>query len=123
MRKKLLFILSTIYFLFPNTTLAAVTNSPAECSDFGINTALGCLPLTDINNFTATILRIGLGLGGGIAMLLIIYSGFIMTTSTGDPKRLQAGKELLGAAIGGIMLLIFAVFILRLLGVSILGVF
>ncbi|MBI1863678.1 hypothetical protein HYS03_00480, partial [Candidatus Woesebacteria bacterium] len=65
---------------------------------------------------------ISLGLGGGIATLLIIYAGFIMTTSTGDPKRLQAGKELLGAAIGGLMLLIFAVFVLRLLGVNILGV-
>ncbi|QQG47634.1 MAG: hypothetical protein HY044_00930 [Candidatus Woesebacteria bacterium] len=122
MKTKLLFLLPTFSLLFPRIALAAVANSPTDCQDFGINTALGCIPLTNINSFTGTFLRISLGLGGGIATLLIIYAGFIMTTSTGDPKRLQAGKELLGAAIGGLMLLIFAVFVLRLLGVNILGV-
>ncbi len=48
-------------------------------------------------------------------------AGFQITTSSGDPKRLQAGKELLTSAIAGLLLLILSAFILRLIGVDILG--
>jgi hypothetical protein len=53
------------------------------------------------------------GFGGGIAFILMVYAGFMIMTSSGDPKRLTAGKELLTAAIA----------ILRLIGVELLGVF
>ena len=42
-------------------------------------------------------------------------------TATGDPKRIQAGQELLTSAIGGLILLIFSVFILKFIGVDVLG--
>ena len=45
----------------------------------------------------------------------------MIITSTGDPIKLQAGRELLTAAIAGLLLLIFAVYILKLIGVEILG--
>jgi hypothetical protein len=46
----------------------------------------------------------------------------MISTSAGDPKKLQAGKELLTAAISGLLLLIFSVFILRIIGVEILNI-
>jgi hypothetical protein len=61
------------------------------------------------------------GIGGGIAFLLIIYGGFLVMTSTGDPKRLQAGQELLTSAIGGLILLILSMFILNVIGINVLG--
>lgn len=87
-----------------------------------INTAIGCIPFDDPTKLTGFILRWAIGIAGGIAFLLIIYAGFLITTSQGDPKRLQAGRELLTSAIGGLMLLIFSVFILRVIGVDILQI-
>ncbi len=63
-----------------------------------------------------------MGIAGGAAFLLIVVAGFQIITSSGDPKRLQAGKELLTAAIAGLVLLIFSLFILRLIGVDVLGI-
>ena len=68
-------------------------------------------------------MRWAIGIAGGIAFILIIVSGFMISTSSGDPKRLQAGRELLTAAITGLLLVIFSAFILRLLGVDLLGIF
>ncbi len=84
-------------------------------------TAIGCIPIQDKNAFAAFILRWGIGIGGGIAFLLILLSGFQIITSAGDPKKLQAGKELLTAALTGLLLLILSVFILRIIGIDILG--
>lgn len=44
-------------------------------------------------------------------------------TSSGDPNKLKAGQELLTAAISGIIMLIFSVFILKVIGVDILKIF
>ncbi len=87
-----------------------------------IYTALGCL---DVYNFTATssfLTKLGLGIGGGLSLLLMGIAGILISTSAGNPQRLQAGQELLTAAIAGLMLVIFSAFILRVLGVEVLGI-
>ena len=88
----------------------------------GINTAIGCIPITDPNLFIGFILRWAIGIGGGIAFLLIVYSAFMIMTSQGNPERLKAGQELLTSAIAGLIMLIFSVFILELIGVKILQI-
>jgi hypothetical protein len=94
----------------------------ALCFDYAsIDTAIGCIPVANTDAFIGFLLRWGIGIAGGIAFLLILFAGFQITTSGGDPKKLQAGKELLTSAIAGLLLLIFSVFILRLVGVDILG--
>jgi hypothetical protein len=87
----------------------------------GINTAIGCIPINDTNAFIGFILRWAIGIGGGIAFLLVLYAGFMIMSSSGDPERLKAGQELLTSAIAGLIMLIFSVFILRVIGVDILG--
>jgi hypothetical protein len=92
--------------------------------DSGINTAIGCIPVLNNDNgttFMAFILRWAVGVGGGIAFLLILYAGFMIMTSAGNPERLKAGQELLTSAISGLILLIFSVFILKFIGIDILG--
>jgi hypothetical protein len=90
-------------------------------------TAIGCLKtLLDGSNpnFTelATLfLTIGIGVGGGIALILIFYAGFLIMTSSGNPEKLKAGKELMGAAITGISMILLSGFILRFVGIEILG--
>ena len=87
----------------------------------GINTAVGCIPIENTNAFLGFILSWAIGIGGGIAFLLIVVAGFQVTTSSGNPERLQAGKELMTSAIAGLIMLIFSVFILKVIGVDILG--
>lgn len=84
-----------------------------------LNTAIGCIPLFDQSGMASFLLRWGIGVGAGIAFLFIVYSGFLITTSAGNPQRLQAGKELLMAALSGLLLLIFSATILRIIGVDI----
>ncbi|MCS7092565.1 MAG: hypothetical protein NZM26_04405 [Patescibacteria group bacterium] len=92
----------------------------------GIVTAIGCISLSASNplvDIVSLFLRFGGGIAGGIGIILIIYSGYMIMTSSGDPKKVQAGKELLGAAVSGVIMLIFAVFILRLIGSDTLRIF
>ena len=73
--------------------------------------------------FANFLLKWAIGIGGGIAFLLILYAAFMIMTSQGNPERLKAGQELLTSAISGVLLLVFSVFILNFLGVNILGIF
>jgi hypothetical protein len=102
----------------------SVTNlsNPELCGPSDIDTAIGCIPVGDLNALATFILRWGAGIGGGVAFVLIIYATILIITSTGNPHKLQAGKELLSAAIAGLLLLIFSVFVLRLIGVDILRI-
>lgn len=86
----------------------------------GAWTAIGCIP-TNPTAFIAKILTFGIGIGGGIAFILILFGGFQILTSAGNPEHLNAGRELIGSAISGLLLIIFSVFLLKLIGVDILG--
>lgn len=88
----------------------------------GAWTAIGCLGGESPNDFVASLLKIGTGLGGGIAFLLILFSGFQRIMSAGNPEKLHEAKELMTAAISGLLLIIFSVFLLRLIGVDILQI-
>lgn len=87
----------------------------------GISTALGCI-VVEGTDFVTTLLNFGIGIAGGIAMLLIIFGGFQILTSAGNPERLNGGKELISSAITGLLMIIFSVFLLRVIGVDILGI-
>lgn len=86
----------------------------------GLNTAIGCIPIGDTQSLLIFILRWAIGVGGGISLLLIIIASFMTITSSGNPERVQAGKELLTSAIAGLIMLIFSFFILKVIGVDLL---
>jgi hypothetical protein len=122
----------SLLFIFLSTTLlfiGLITPSSANaqvgeggCGSEEVYTAIGCVPVGDEQPFTEFILGWGVGIAGGIALILIVVAGIMFTTSGGDPKRMQAAKELLTAAIGGLLLLLFGVFILEFIGVDILNI-
>jgi len=88
-----------------------------------IHTAIGCIPFESTTALVAFFLRWGFGVGGGIALLMILYAGFQIITSAGDPKRLQTGQELITSAVAGLIMMVFSIFLLRMVGVNILGLF
>jgi hypothetical protein len=94
----------------------------AGCGDDAINTAIGCIPVKDTAQFISFIFRWGIGIGGGVAFLLILYGGFLVMTSQGDPKRAAGGQETITSAVMGLIMLIFSVFILRVIGVDVLQI-
>ncbi len=87
----------------------------------GINTALGCVPV-ETRAFTMWLLSIMFGVGGGIAFLLMVFGFVVIMTSNGDPKKVQGGKETVTSAITGLLVIIFAVFLLRLIAYDILRI-
>lgn len=112
--------------LNPGQANLPISNDSVQCSTStvqnGINTAIGCIPFGDQNALIGFFLKWGIGIGGGIAFLLILAAGFQIMTSRGDPKRLQAGQELMTSAIAGLLLLIFSVVILRIIGFDIFNI-
>lgn len=99
-------------------------NSPAGgCQSDEINTALGCIS-TDVESggFINTLLQLAIGLGGMIALLLILGGVFIITTSAGIPDKLNQGKELITSAISGLLFIILSVVLLNLIGIKILAI-
>lgn len=91
-------------------------------SQNGMWTGLGCLPL-DLNTLiTSFVLTTGIGLGGGFALLCIIYAAFMMQSSQGNPEKLKKAQEMITSCIMGLMLIIFSVFIMRIIGVNIIRI-
>lgn len=87
----------------------------------GIYTAVGCIG-ADSESIVTSLVRIGLGIAGGIALLMILAGAFLFTTSQGDPKQASQAKELITSAIMGLLFVIFSVTILQFIGVTILQI-
>lgn len=78
--------------------------------------------MQDLTNKINDILKYAMGIGGLIAFILIVIGGLQIILSAGNPDRVKAGKEMITSAIAGLLLIIFAVFILRLIGYDILKI-
>ena len=116
-----LFLFLTLIGTSIKPALAQLETGPCAGKTNTIESAIGCIPVGDTNSFMGWILGWAVGVGGGIAFLLIVYASFMVMTSQGVPDRLKAGQELLTSAISGLIMLIFSVFILKFIGVDILG--
>ncbi len=90
-------------------------------SDGGYWTGIGCMK-TDIAGFAGSVVSVGMGVGGAATFLCIIYAAFVLQTSRGNPEKIKKAQENLRACITGLLLIIFSIFILRLIGVTILQI-
>lgn len=84
-------------------------------------TAVGCID-NSAQGIVGKLIGTGIGIAGGIALLMIIASGFELTISQGEPKRVSDAKERLTSAIIGLLFIIFSVTILQFIGVTILQI-
>jgi len=94
-----------------------ITNG--ECAYYA--SAIGDIP-TDADAIVNTIFTIILGISGGVAMILIVISGYTLLFSQGDPEKLKGARETLTSAIVGLLFIIFSTAILEFIGVNILHI-
>ena len=111
------------YKYLGSSTKANELNGCLSCSSQnGIWTGMGCLSLDIKTLITSFVLTTGVGIGGGFALLCIIYAAFMMQSSQGNPEKLKKAQEMITSCIMGLMLIIFSVFIMKLIGVNILRI-
>jgi hypothetical protein len=87
----------------------------------GIWTAVGCIH-AEPQSIVREVMKIGLSIAGGVAIIMILAAGFLLSTSQGDPKRTTEGRELLTSAVIGLLFIIFSVTILQFIGVEVLQI-
>jgi hypothetical protein len=102
----------------PPPPMCAAWNSN-ECTQ--VNTALGLIG-TDPKEFIAKLFAVLLSISGGIALLMIIYSGYQLMISRGNPELVKAARERITSAIVGLLFMIFSLVILQIIGVDILHI-
>lgn len=89
--------------------------------DKGIKTAIGCIP-TEPTALIQGFLKFATGIGGAIALLLMIAGSFQMIASAGNPETVKKGQEQFTNAIIGLLFIIFSVLLLKVIGVDILQI-
>ncbi|SRR3989339_1839195 len=98
-------------------------NSCLQCAnEGGVWSGIGCVKTNFKSFIEETVFGIGVGLAGGFSLLCIIYAAFMMQSSEGNPEKLKKAQEMITSCIMGLMLIIFSVFILRLIGVNLLKI-
>lgn len=87
----------------------------------GVWTALGCVYGKDLKTFIeVNVFGLGIGIAGIMAFLCIVYAAFRIQISEGNPEKVKKAQEMVTSCVMGLLLIIFSVFILRLIGVDIL---
>jgi len=66
-------------------------------------------------------LSLGIGSAGGAAFLMMVFGAYRLIFAGGNPESIQEGRSVMTAAIAGLIVVILAVFLLDLIGISILG--
>ncbi|MBI3103506.1 hypothetical protein HYZ05_01040 [Candidatus Daviesbacteria bacterium] len=104
----------------PPTTAGGTPCDTADPKNPGIQTAIGCIHTSPVG-FIKDFLKFILGISGGLAFLMMLLGAFQMVTSAGNPETLQTGRDRFQSAIIGLLFVIFAVLLLQIIGVGILG--
>lgn len=108
----------------PNDSKCAIAK-PESCgknaNDPGIKTAIGCIH-TNPSELTKDLMTFIIGIGGGLAFLMMLFGAFQMLTSAGNPETLAAGRSRLTSAVIGLLFVIFAVLLMQIIGFDILKI-
>jgi len=70
-------------------------------------------PLSNLTDTFGRIISILIPVGGIVLFVMLIIGGFYFITSNGDPRKVEGAKATITYAIGGIVLLALAFFIIQ----------
>lgn len=91
-------------YIFFTFTFLLLPSSVFAASCPGYETDFGCLPQDNPAQFGAALYNIGLGFIGAVALLFIVYGGYLILTSQGNIEQLNKGKSYIFYSIVGIIL-------------------
>jgi hypothetical protein len=103
------------------TCLYPTPNQYPNPADKKYYTMFGCVD-TNAGFFVQKTLNIVFGIAGGLTFLSVIYGSVVVLTSKGEPLNIQNGKEIITSSLIGLLLIIFSVFLLKVVGVDILKI-
>lgn len=107
------------------SNLSADSEALAACtacySSEGIWTAIGCIS-QDPRDLVGKLINTAIGISGGVALIIILISGFSLTLSQGDVKKTSDAKEWLTAAVVGLIFIILSVTMLEFIGNTVLRI-
>lgn len=98
--------------------LNCMSGSTSTSKQPGVWTAIGCIG-RDPESITKSLIQLGVGMGGGLCLITCLAGGFLLTTSEGNPKKVEEAKEMITGAIIGLLFVLFSVIILQFIGVTI----
>lgn len=99
---------------------AGLKTVQGDCAEGEVETALGCINFNLSNGrFLESILTLAIGVGGAIALMLMLYGFFILSTSAGIPDKVKEGQEIITGAVGGLIFILFATIMMNLIGIKI----
>lgn len=103
-------VFSLAIFSFPNKVAAQTATGSASSLQTGIEVIeqpLG-LPATDIRLVVARIIRVALGLLGIVALVLILYAGFLWMTAGGNEEQIATAKKFMLNTVIGLAVILSA---------------
>lgn len=96
-----------------------LTDTNGNC--YAVGTGFGAVSI-DVSSFIGSLFSILLSFSGGVILLVIIFAGYRLMSSQGDPEKIKTAREMLTAGVIGLLFVIFSVTILRIIGVDILHI-
>lgn len=105
MLKKVFFCLTILSLLTP-VLVSAQTNDILGLNI--INNANIGLQASDPRAVAARIINVALGFLGIIAVVIVLYGGFMWMTAAGNEERITTAKQILTAGIIGLVIIVMA---------------
>jgi Zn-dependent protease with chaperone function len=98
MKKSLIFALALVFFAMTVMPALAQLNTGIE---YGTYTGLGT---KDLREGVMAIVRVLLGFLGIIAIVILLYGGFVWLTSAGNEEKVGQAKKVITSAIIGLVI-------------------
>lgn len=91
--------------------------SPALAEDYGLSATNANLPkTTNIPTLIGSVLGKILGFTGTIFFILVVYAGLMWMTAAGSEEQIKKAKQILAAAIVGLIIVLSAYAITQFIG-------
>lgn len=97
-----------------------ISDTSGNCKS--VRSGLGITFETSAQGIGKGLLGILITIGGAVAFIIIIITGYRLMTSGGDPEKIKAAREQLTSAIVGLLFIIFSIAILSFLGFDVLHI-